>query len=108
MADEPGGWELRRGLEDIGRRVDAGFDSINKRIDRLVTTETLLRVEKGFEEKLAEQAKDIEQVRGEQAEHRAKSEKDAEGKRSRDAIIAAAMIAAIASIIVSLIGLLAR
>ncbi|WGL50635.1 hypothetical protein P5P86_11735 [Nocardioides sp. BP30] len=79
MADEPGGWELKRTLEALERGMREGFAQTNARLDKLVTQDAFQAEQRRVEDRL----KAIER---EQAEEKAdRIEAVATEKREREA-----------------------
>ncbi len=59
MTQEPGPWELQRRLDQIATDQAAGFDRLDKRLDRLVTTEAFAAEQRRVDDKLKDLADDI-------------------------------------------------
>ena len=66
MPDEtPAAWELHRAIEQIRSDQRAGFEGLNARLDKLVTTEAFEAERRRVDEKFVAVAEDIAQERGE-------------------------------------------
>lgn len=59
MADEPGGWELRRSLDKQAEDIRDGFAQLNARLDKLVSAETHSSDLRRVDDRLADLASDI-------------------------------------------------
>ena len=59
MSQEPGPWELQRRLDQIDANQQAGFDRLDKRLDRLVTTEAFNAEQRRVDDKLKDLVDDI-------------------------------------------------
>lgn len=59
MADEPGGWELKRSHEQLRQDMREGFANLGQRLDRLVTTEAFTAEQRRVDDKLKDLADDI-------------------------------------------------
>ncbi|UUW88408.1 hypothetical protein [Pimelobacter simplex] len=63
MSQEPGPWQLQQRLDERLDKIDvnqqAGFDRLDKRLDRLVTTEAFNAEQRRVDDKLKDLADDI-------------------------------------------------
>lgn len=59
MAEEPGGWELRRALEQQRTDMREGFAQINARLDRLVSQDAFTAEQRRVDDRLKDLADDI-------------------------------------------------
>jgi hypothetical protein len=59
MADEPGGWELKRFNEQLRQDMREGFAGLNTRLDKVVTTEAFTAEQRRVDDKIRDLAEDI-------------------------------------------------
>lgn len=59
MVDEPGGWELKRALEQQRTDIRDSFAQLNARLDKLVTTEAFAAEQRRVDDKFRDMAKSI-------------------------------------------------
>lgn len=75
---EPGAWELQRRLDQIDSNQKAGFDRLDKRLDRLVTNDAFHAEQRRVDEKHRDLADDIA------AEREARKAENVAEKRERE------------------------
>lgn len=68
MADEPGGWELKRSHEQLRQDMRDGFNGLGQRLDKVVTAEAFAAEQRRVDDKLRDQAEDIAHERQQRAE----------------------------------------
>lgn len=59
MADEPGGWELKRSHEQLRQDMREGFAQMNSRLDQVVTASAFTAEQRRVDDKLKDLAEDI-------------------------------------------------
>lgn len=79
MADEPGGWELRRALEQQRADMREGFAGINARLDKLVSQDAFTAEQRRVDDRLKDLADDIA------AEKAARQEAQVDERKAREA-----------------------
>lgn len=59
MADEPGGWELKRSIDKVGNDVDGLGKRLEARLDKVVTQEAFNAEQRRVDDKFKDLAEDI-------------------------------------------------
>lgn len=99
MADEPTPWELHRTVEALRRTVEAGFNSMNARLDKVVTENLFQAYQQAVRREFDDHAAEIAAL---------KAERDAEIKQraaDRKLIVTAVFTAFVSPLVILLIQL---
>jgi hypothetical protein len=93
MADEPGGWELKRSHEQLRQDMRDGFNQLGQRLDKVVTAEAFAAEQRRVDDKHRDLADDIAAERAQRiaaiADEKAEREKgDAAQQAALDKLIA--------------------
>lgn len=68
MADEPGGWELKRSHEQLRQDMRDGFNNLGQRLDKVVTAEAFAAEQRRVDDKFRDLADDITTERSQRVE----------------------------------------
>lgn len=79
--DEPGGWELRRALDETRKDMRDGFAGLNQRLDKLVSTDAFNAEQRRVDERLKDIADDLA------AEASARQAGDADQQKALDKLV---------------------
>jgi hypothetical protein len=99
VADEPTPWELHRTVEALRRSVEAGFNSLNSRLDRVVTNDLFQAYQAAVQRQFDDHEREIAGL---------KAERDAEKSQranDRKLLVLAVFTAFIAPLVLLLIQL---
>lgn len=92
MADEPGGWELKRSHEQLRQDMRDGFNQLGQRLDKVVTAEAFAAEQRRVDDKFKDLNDDIVTERSQRqdaiAEEKAAREKgDAAQQAALDKLV---------------------
>ncbi|MFI6595010.1 hypothetical protein ACIBHX_02110 [Nonomuraea sp. NPDC050536] len=99
MADEPTPWELHRTVEALRRTVEAGFNSLNSRLDRVVTNDLFQAYQASVQRQFDDHEREIAALKAERDADKSQRTND------RKLIITAVFTAFIAPLVLLLIQL---
>ncbi len=88
MADEPGGWELKRSHEQLRQDMRDGFNQLGQRLDKVVTAEAFAAEQRRVDDKHRDLADDIASERAQRIAAIAEEQKAREkgDQRQQDAL----------------------
>jgi hypothetical protein len=103
MVDEPGGWELRRALDETRKDMRDGFAQLNQRLDKLVTTDAFNAEQRRVDDRLKDLADDIAAEKVQRVEGDANQQKSLDKLVATQRWVAAAILLPIALFVATLI-----
>lgn len=93
MADEPGGWELKRSHEQLRQDMRDGFNQLGQHLDKVVTAEAFAAEQRRVDDKHRDLAEDIAAERAARQaaiaeEEKAREKGDQRQQESLDRLVA--------------------
>lgn len=106
MADEPTPWELHRSMEALRRSVEAGFNSLNARLDRVVPNELFQAYQQAVQRQFDDHERELAALKSErEADKKAREDEKTQQANQRRLAQTAIFTSIIAPLVILLINL---